>query len=144
MAGVNKKGITQSQDRRARVYFDSLSKAALIDLYIDLLRSSGGGDELDGEALIEYAKATNLETILNIRKDKPPKMPLKISGFGPKSRSELLNQLTKLESVSGVTIDSETSLVSVYLRHNLEIEQIRKIVAYYISNFEPNLSWMYR
>lgn len=74
MSSVNKKSATQLNTRSGRLFFDSLSKAALVDLYVDLLRSSGGGELLDGVDLINYAKETNLETVLGIRGDKLPKV----------------------------------------------------------------------
>lgn len=50
---LNKKPMTQLQDRIARATIDQLSKACLADLVVDLLRQSEGDEHLDGSDFIK-------------------------------------------------------------------------------------------
>jgi hypothetical protein len=72
MAGLGKKRVMTVSDRNAIVFLDSLSKAALADLVVDLIRQREGEDLLDGPAL-ETALRAAFEPIAIARGDKMPK-----------------------------------------------------------------------
>jgi hypothetical protein len=66
------KTITQTKDYLARVTLDALSKFALADLVVDLLRASHGED-LDGEALAA-AVIEAFGPVAQARGDRVPKL----------------------------------------------------------------------
>lgn len=70
------KGIVTVRDPVARLALDSLSKHALADLVVDLLRIQAGNEKLDGEPLIE-ALTHAYFPIARVRNDPPisPTMP---------------------------------------------------------------------
>lgn len=65
-----KKGISFVRDYEARVVLDLASKAALIDLVVDLLRRNAGDESLDGHPLID-AFVEAMEPVAVARGDKP-------------------------------------------------------------------------
>lgn len=66
-----RKNLTQSGDWSVRATLDSVSKNALADLVIDLIRLQHGKEDLDGEALIQaFLKA--MGPIARVRKDRAP------------------------------------------------------------------------
>lgn len=60
-------------DRHARLALDSLSKAALADLVVDLLRRNAGDETLDGAAFIEVLEEA-AAPVLGFRGDPPIKI----------------------------------------------------------------------
>lgn len=69
MPALNKKPLTQTNSMAVADLLEGMSKAALADLVIDLVRR-GVGDEVDGRLLFE-AIAEAAEPILRVREDKP-------------------------------------------------------------------------
>ncbi len=67
------KQITQTRDRIARATIDSVSKHALADLVIDLLRQNAGDENLDGEPLaVAFVKA--FTPVAAARGDRPARV----------------------------------------------------------------------
>lgn len=65
-----KRSITQTRERQLFEAFEQLSKAALFDLVVDLVRQQRGEEHLDGPALIE-ALVERYEPIRVARGDRP-------------------------------------------------------------------------
>lgn len=67
------KPVTQTTERVARATIDSVSKNALADLVIDLLRQHAGNENLDGEELAQ-AFVEAFAPIAIARGDRPAKV----------------------------------------------------------------------
>lgn len=70
MSGYGKKTQTQVSDRTARIILDKMSKAAALDLVVDLLRRCAGNETLDGAELILALDEAN-EPVRVARGDRP-------------------------------------------------------------------------
>lgn len=72
MPALNKKSPTQSHDPGVVAWFEAVSKAALVDLVIDLARRNyGEDDQLDGLALLEQVRS-DAEAVFGARGDRLP------------------------------------------------------------------------
>lgn len=92
---LNKKPMTQLQDRIALSTIDQLSKACLADIVVDLLRQSEGDERLDGEDFIKaLIKAHG--PIATARDEKPLK-----AWKSRASRAAALNECQGHESTDG-------------------------------------------
>lgn len=73
--GLNFKSVTQTDPSGpAGLFLDALSKCALADLVVDLLRQSGHGEDCDGLDLAAAAREA-FEPIARVRGDRMPPMP---------------------------------------------------------------------
>lgn len=59
-------------------YLDQLSKAALIDLAVEMMRRQHGADETEG-VIVDLLEKEYLPPVLRLRKDKMPNMANAIS-----------------------------------------------------------------
>jgi hypothetical protein len=72
MPAFNKKSITQSHDPGVVCWFETVSKAALADLVIDLARRNyGEDDQLDGVELLKQVRS-DAEAVFRAREDRLP------------------------------------------------------------------------
>jgi hypothetical protein len=69
---AGKKPITQTDDVAVALYLDKMSKAALADLVVDLVRRSEGDEHLDGDALAAAIDRA-AHPVFAVRGDKPPR-----------------------------------------------------------------------
>lgn len=67
--GTNK-GIQTTKDPGMRLIHEALSKAALFDLAVDLVRRVNGDEHLDGEGLVEAFRDAH-EPVRHLRRDLP-------------------------------------------------------------------------
>ena len=67
-----KKGLSQSIDKHFFVWLEQVSKNALADALIDVVRADIGDDEIDGAVLVEALNA-KMGPTRRIRKDATPK-----------------------------------------------------------------------
>lgn len=73
MRGTNK-SLTQVSSREAYALFERMSKSALFDLVVDLVRRSAGDDRLDGPELVD-AVIEEFEPVRHVRRDPVPRAP---------------------------------------------------------------------
>lgn len=71
MPSINKRPISRTNDPGVVAWLESLSKAALADIFIDMTQRNLGDENADGETLLA-AMVEEAEPVMRVRGDKLP------------------------------------------------------------------------